>query len=259
MRSRVGVWWTRARGFGLPEDRRRLRGGDGVFFREDGVRRARPSTIAGDEKERGGGDARVGGSCMAKAARFLFGGDAAASTSPRSRVARATRRVLETSRVSSFTERKIGGGSASCALGGFVLGGRLAAARRRKLPRARSGDAPAEVARLRRRARGSSVDARVEDDRALGDVLHETKETAAYRRSVVAETIGTRRQARSPSRGDEAVAEVARSRLRDRRSRFARPRSATARPPCGGASIEDKRRAESDRIELLEVVDARRR
>ena len=112
-------------------------------------------------------DARVESVTMA-AARFLFGGDAAAVFA-RSRVARATRRVLETPRVSSFTERKIGGVSkASCALGGFVLGGRLAHSAAEASARSKRRLAEAEIARLRRRVE-EPLDARVEDDRALGE------------------------------------------------------------------------------------------
>jgi len=182
---------------------------------------------------------------MAAMARFLFGGDAAAVFA-RSRVARATRRVLETSRVSSFAERKIGGVSkASCALGGFVLGGRLAHSAAEASARSKRRLAEAEIARLRRRVE-ELLDARVEDDRALGESITDPDASveASDKKSASA-LFATRESLAACSRAREADAETLAVSESDRASATRLMRGA----------IEDKRRAESDRANAIEAME----
>ena len=240
-RDALARWrlWVRARGSGS-------RGfgaagaGEGVFFREDGV--------AGDSdrperKKNARVDARVESVSMA-AARFLFGGDAAVVFA-RSRVARATRRVLETSRVSSFAERKFGGVSkASCALGGFVLGGRLAHSAAEASARSKRRLAEAEIARLRRRVE-ELLDARVEDDRALGESFTDPDASVEVSDSGASALFVMRESLAACSRAREADAETLAISESDR---------ASATRAMRGA-IEDKRRAESDRANAIEAME----
>ena len=242
-RDALARWrlWTRARGSGSRGIGAAYRGaGAGVFFREDGV--------AGDSdrpelKKNARVDARVENVMMA-AARFLFGGDAAAVFA-RSRVARATRRVLETSRVSSFTERKIGGVSkASCALGGFVLGGRLAHSAAEASARSKRRLAEAEIARLRRRVE-ELLDARVEDDRALGESFTDPDASVEASDSGASALFAMRESLAACSRAREADADTLAVSESDR---------ASATRAMRGA-IEDKRRAESDRANAIEAME----
>ena len=242
-RDALARWrlWTRARGSGSRGIGAAYRGaGAGVFFREDGV--------AGDSdrpelKKNARVDARVENVMMA-AARFLFGGDAAAVFA-RSRVARATRRVLETSRVSSFTERKIGGVSkASCALGGFVLGGRLAHSAAEASARSKRRLAEAEIARLRRRVE-ELLDARVEDDRALGESFTDPDASVEASDSGASALFAMRESLAACSRAREADADTLAVSESDRVSATRAMRGA----------IEDKRRAESDRANAIEAME----
>ena len=241
-RDALARWrvWTRARGSGS-------RGigaagaGAGVFFREDGD--SDRDSDRPELKKNARVDARVESVTMA-AARFLFGGDAAAVFA-RSRVARATRRVLETSRVSSFTERKIGGVSkASCALGGFVLGGRLAHSAAEASARSKRRLAEAEIARLRRRVE-ELLDARVEDDRALGESFTDPEASVEASDSGASALFAMRESLAACSRAREADADTLAVSESDR---------ASATRAMRGA-IEDKRRAESDRANAIEAME----
>ena len=226
-------------GFGQSRYRSRRRGA-GVFFREDGVgsRSDRPEL-----KKNARVDARVESVTMA-AARFLFGGDAAAVFA-RSRVARATRRVLETSRVSSFTERKIGGVSkASRALGGSVLGARLAHSAAEAPARSTRRLAAAVIARLRRRVE-ELLDARVEDDRALGESFTDPEASVEASDSGASALFAMRESLAACSLAREADADTLAGSESDR---------ASATRAMRGA-IEDKRRAESDRANAIEAME----
>ena len=193
-------------------------------------------------------DARVESATMA-AARFLFGGDAAA-VFPRARGSREQHasRFGETSGVSSFTERK------SAALEGVLrAGGSRAGAgsrtRRRKLPRARERRlAEAEIARLRRRVE-ELLDARVEDDRALGESC---ASTGASVERVGLGRVGSFAMRTTTPRGVLARARGGRGHPRGFR---VGPRE---RDAGDAGAIEDKRRAESDRANAIEAMERSR-
>ena len=244
-RDALARWrlWTRARAFMGSRGIGAAGAGEGVFFREDGV--AGDSDRPERKKNARVDAAAVESVSMAAMARFLFGGDAAAVFA-RSRVARATRRVLETSRVSSFAERKIGGVSkASCALGGFVLGGRLAHSAAEASARSKRRLAEAEIARLRRRV-DELLDARVEDDRALGESITDPDASveASDKKSASA-LFATRESLAACSRAREADAETLAVSESDRASATRLMRGA----------IEDKRIAESDRANAIEAME----
>ena len=226
-------------GFGQSRYRSRRRG-RGAFFREDGD--SDRDSDRPELKKNARVDARVESVTMA-AARFLFGGDAAAVFA-RSRVARATRRVLETSRVSSFTERKIGGVSkAPCALG-VRARGRLAHSAAEASARSKRRLAEAEIARLRRRVE-ELLDARVEDDRALGESFTDPEASVEASDSGASALFAMRESLAACSRAREADADTLAVSESDR---------ASATRAMRGA-IEDKRRAESDRANAIEAME----